>query len=131
MEVYVEEVFEDEEKQDEGDESDDSTALVTHDDFMSLMTENNILPLFFNPHKSSDAEQHKAFMDMTPAEREVLSLLGIELQCQKGDVLIQVSAENIGVRTSDAENRLTLTRVENTIGSAFLIALNCICFVVI
>lgn len=90
MAVYVEEIFEDDEKHLKGDQSDDSTALVTHDDFMSLMTENNILPLFFNPHKGSDAEQHKAFMDMTPAEREVLSLLGIELQCQKEDVLIQV-----------------------------------------
>lgn len=90
MQVVVEEVFEEEDSP--TTQENESAALMSYDDFLSLMTENNILPLFFNPHKSSDAEQHKAFKDMSPEEREVISLLGIELQCKKQDILIQVGS---------------------------------------
>lgn len=54
-----------------------------------------MIPIFLNPHKFAQHKQAPALRHLTPAEREVLLLLGSDISTTGGQVLIQ---ENDRVR---------------------------------
>ena len=74
------------------------------------MDDYDVIPMFVNPHKSAQHKQAPAFREMTPAEREVLLLLGSEIQAQAGQLLIheneRVSTVNTPLEASRLRNEL-------------------------
>jgi hypothetical protein len=61
---------------------------LSFEEFKNIMEDYDVIPMFVNPHKSAQHKQAPAFRNMTPAEREVLLLLGSEIQAQAGQILI-------------------------------------------
>jgi hypothetical protein len=57
-------------------------VLLSFEDFAAIMEEHDVIPMFVNPHKSALHKQPPAFRAMSPEEREVISLLGTELNLQ-------------------------------------------------
>jgi hypothetical protein len=54
-----------------------------------------VIPIFVNPHKFAQHKQAPPLRALTPAEREVLLLLGSDISATEGQLLIQ---ENDRVR---------------------------------
>jgi hypothetical protein len=59
-------------------------VLLSYEDFEAIMDEHDVIPMFVNPHKSALHRQPPAFRAMCPEEREVISLLGTELNLKVG-----------------------------------------------
>ncbi|KAK9823565.1 hypothetical protein WJX72_003837 [[Myrmecia] bisecta] len=63
-------------------------AMMSKAAFLRIMERNRVIPAFFSPHKQQEQQQPLAFRSLAPNEREVLALLGSEMACTKGNVLI-------------------------------------------
>eukprot|EP00241_Pyramimonas_parkeae_P004345 CAMPEP_0114260004 /NCGR_PEP_ID=MMETSP0058-20121206/20213_1 /TAXON_ID=36894 /ORGANISM="Pyramimonas parkeae, CCMP726" /LENGTH=885 /DNA_ID=CAMNT_0001375125 /DNA_START=134 /DNA_END=2791 /DNA_ORIENTATION=+ len=61
---------------------------LSFEDFQMVMEEHHVLPSFAAPHQSSHDAQIEAYRDLSSAEREVLSMLGVEIKPEMGDTLI-------------------------------------------
>ncbi|WIA37314.1 hypothetical protein OEZ86_014249 [Tetradesmus obliquus] len=86
IKVYVdEEVFPEE----GGGCNDPRLLLLSFQEFRTIMDEYDVIPIFVNPHKFAQHKQAPALRALSPAEREVLLLLGSDVAASQGQLLIQ------------------------------------------
>jgi hypothetical protein len=62
--------------------------LLSFDEFRAIMEEHDVLPMFLTPHNFPRHRQLPALRNLTPAEREVVLLLGSDVRPARDSLLI-------------------------------------------
>lgn len=117
IKVYVDEVFlADPDDEDGGTptqpESPDM-VLISFEEFKSIMDEHDVIPIWVNPHQFAQHKQAPAFRGLSPAEREVLLLLGSEITAAQGQMLIQENESKVGEHACKSVLQEFVVRLEH------------------